>query len=262
MHTQRLALWTALAALLNAPLAWTQEGATAADTQREARSAEGFQTDRAPDALRDPATLLPSSSPPRRIARQSKGTGTQTLRSSAASSAWIYDATAEIYHDYDGDGYFHYLRVRFDADSYFNDHWVYARLYLSADGQYWDEYHVTQDFLINGTSPYDDYEVETELAAGYPPGLYDVLIELYDADYGDFLADFGPADSSALSLLPLEDLSYDGVAPPVTVTVSEEHGGGGAVDWYVIAALLACLLLQRAAQRFRSSTEQPFGDKR
>ncbi len=166
------------------------------------------------------------------------------LAAVSSGGAWFYDASTELFNDYDGDGYYHYLRVRFDVDSYFDEHWVYARLFISDDGQLWDEYHVTGDFVVNGTSPLDDFEVETELVSGFPPGQYDILIELYDADFGDFLAEFGPADSSAFSLLPLEDIYYD--EPAVVVTVNEGYGGGGSASVLFAALLAACLLARTA----------------
>jgi hypothetical protein len=218
---------------------------------RVTRSAGGFATERASSALREAVLAEDGIEPQRRIPRRSKSGADSTLRSLEGANAWIYDARVDLFHDLDLDGYYHYLRVRFDADSYFDTHYVYARLYLSDDGEYWQEYHVTQEFLINGSSPSDDYEVETELTAGYQAGLYDVLIELYDADYGDFLAEYGPADSSAFSLLPLEDLDRD-LPPPPVVTVVHDHGGGGAVSVMTLAVLGASWLLRRGSHRRRS----------
>ena len=98
---------------------------------------------------------------------------------------------------------------------------------------------------VEGSTPFDEYQVETELVTGYPPGLYDVLIEIYDADYAEYVDEFGPAQSSALALLPLEDTTYDGVE--VVVTITQEHGGGGAVSWYLLALLGLALTMRRPA---------------
>ncbi len=70
----------------------------------------------------------------------------------------------------------------FDADTVFNTSWIYAKVFVSADGNAWEQVFETADFTIHGSDPNDDYEVETELVSGYSTGLYDVLIELYDAD--------------------------------------------------------------------------------
>jgi hypothetical protein len=210
-----------------------------ASTSRVTRSAGGFQSDRGDAPTRARSALVESETVPRAQIVTEKP-GDARVAAVTGGEAWVYDAFTELFDDYDGDGYYTYVRVSFDVDSIYADHYVYARLFISEDGQTWDEYHVTDDFLIDGSSPYDDYEVETELVSGFPTGLYDILIEIYDADFGDFLADFGPADSSALSLLPLEEVGLD---PPPVIVVTEEHGGGGAVDWLVILALASAALV-------------------
>lgn len=151
------------------------------------------------------------------------------LAVSAKSSYYrVYDAYAELVYDDDGDGHYHYFKLTFDADT---DHLaadVYARLYLSLEEGPWQEYFITDVFTLIGTSGVDDYEVKTELVAGYPTGYYDVLIELYDATYDDHVASFGPFESSALSLLPLEDIEHDDdFAVTPGPAISSSSGGGG-----------------------------------
>jgi hypothetical protein len=224
----------------------------AEDVARSTRSAQGFESERG--AAEHRSLLVEDALPEagRKPRTAGKTAGATRLQSTHAPDTWVYDATAELFNDFDGDGYYHYLRVRFDVDTAYAGRYVFARLFLSDDGEWWEEYHVTRDFFVEGSSPYDDYEVETELAAGYPPGLYDVLIEIYDADYGDFLAEFGPADTSALALLPLEDVDRD--RPPVVVV--HEHGGGGSVGFVAVVFLAALAMLgmrrHRAAQLGRA----------
>ncbi len=232
----------ALATGLAAAVLGTAATAAPETADRVARSAEGYSSERAPDELRDPRTLEESRLRPDEVVRQPKSASTLSFSdlSGAYADAWIYDATASLFYDHDGDGYYRYLRVRFDADTVYESMYVYAALFLSADGVTWEEYYVTDDFLIRGSSPGDDYEVETELLAGYPPGEYDVLIELYDADYGVLVDEFGPLESGALALLPLEDAEHD------SVRVSHSHGGGGAAGWALLAMLGAAAALRRA----------------
>jgi MYXO-CTERM domain-containing protein len=121
-----------------------------------------------------------------------------------------------------------------------------GRLRLSADGTSWELLHATKDFSIWGTDDDDDYEVETELVSGYSTGLYDVLVELYDSDTGEFLDEFGPNESPDFTMLPLEDSGRDGIVvtqPPVTII--NEDGGGGAVSWFALAGLAGALALRR-----------------
>lgn len=192
------------------------------------RSGEGF-TEQRPDEIMDPSALREAEIDAETVPRRDKTAATQSLASTVFGDHWIYDATAELFHDHDGDGYYHYLRVRLDADSYYQHAWVYAALYLSGDGRDWELYAETEDFWIEGSTSLDEYEVETELVSGYPRGLYDVLIELYDADTGVLVDEFGPAESSALALLPIEDSYRDAAQPPVSSSAG--HGGGGALTW-------------------------------
>ena len=241
--------WALVAILLaNETLASESVLAPQLDAPRVTRSGHGYESERNGKPLRDAGGFVESITVPRLDRQQleksrsavHKDVRTSQLAAASTGDAWFYDASTELFNDLDGDGYYHYLRVKFDVDSYFNEHWVYARLYVSEDGFLWDEYHVTGDFLVNGSAPFDEFEVETELVSGFPTGAYDVLIELYDADYGDFLGEYGPADSSAFSLLPLEDIRFDEPAP--VITFSEEHGGGGSIDLLVLSLLLASVL--------------------
>jgi MYXO-CTERM domain-containing protein len=218
---------------------------TAAGTaERVTRSAAGPTSDHAADELRDPTSFETLRRQPGEIAVKPRGgKGAQHLR--AFGDSWIYDATADTFADRDSDGYYSYLRVQFDADTIYREAYVYAEIYISADGTAWEHLYSTQDFPIWGSDPDDDYEVETDLVSGYSTGLYDVLIELYDADTGEFLDEYGPNESPLFSLVPLEDSERDGlvvVPPPVTVVPS---GGGGAVEWLALAGLLGALALRR-----------------
>lgn len=155
---------------------------------------------------------------------------------------WIYDADVVLYDDLDGDGYYRFLSIRIDADTFYNRSYVYAVIYLSDDGEYFEHFYSTDDFEINGATSDDEYFVETELVSGYPPGRYDLLIELYDADLGVYMDEFGPAQSANLELLPLEDARFD-VAPVVVIV--DEHGGGGATSWWMLGGLLGAAALRR-----------------
>jgi hypothetical protein len=151
----------------------------------------------------------------------------------------IFDARTVISRDDDDDGYYHRLSVSFDPDVVSGRAWVYAELYLSLEGGPWNRYYTTESFPIEGDDSEDDYEVVTRLMDGYPSGYYDVLIELYDADNDDFLAEYGPYDDRDLRALPLEDSYRDGD--------DHYHGGGGAIG-------LSMLLLVLVTRLFRINT--------
>lgn len=161
---------------------------------------------------------------------------------------WFFDASVELFSDLDRDGYYSALKVSFDADTIYNNADVYAVLYLSYEFGPWNEYSSTNDFKIFGASGDDEYFVETDLVAGYPTGEYDILIELFDANDGSFVASFGPEDSSNLAFLPLEDASRD--TPPGSTTIIINEGGGGSLDLFGLLALLGAAGFARARLTF------------
>lgn len=154
---------------------------------------------------------------------------------SANADFWFYLADIELYGDSDRDGYYSGIDLLFDVDTYYSVADIYAVAYLSYEGGPWEEYAVTEDFTIFGSSGSDDYVIVTDLVSGYPRGDYDILIEVFDADTSEFLAWFGPEDTSELAFLPLEDMQRDTPAPETRVTVNS--GGGGASDVLLLVLL-------------------------
>lgn len=214
----------AVIALLIALPVFADENVTAQDAavpDRQAISTEGFADGRAASGAK-PAAARPATK----------------LRSAVAegvgSGFYIFGASVSLFFDDDRDGHFYGLDVTFDADTDFFAAEVYARLYLSYENGPWEEYYATDYFNIFGASGIDDYLVSTELFSGYRTGYYDVLIELYDS-FDNFVASFGPDDSSQLSIVPLEDQQKD--APVfVPASTSFSRGGGGSIG--VLSALL------------------------
>jgi hypothetical protein len=158
---------------------------------------------------------------------------------------WFYEADVVLFSDDDRDGYFHGIDLLFDADTVYGVADVYAAVYLSLEGGPWNEYAVTEDFTIFGASGDDEYVLVTELMSGYPTGSYDLLIELFDAYDGSYLASFGPEDTSELSYLSLEDYNRD--APRYDPPVAVSHGGGGATGLWFLLSLMALVILRRVA---------------
>jgi hypothetical protein len=176
-----------------------------------------------------------------------KPSGSKTIESSPQSSThdfWIFDADVQLFYDDDGDGYFYGIDLLFDADTIYSSADVYAAVYLSFEGGPWNEYAVTDDFTIFGSSGSDEYVLVTELMSGYPTGNYDLLIELFDAYDGTFVTSFGPDETSELAYLPLEDFNRD--APYVEqeiIIVSQ--GGGGAIGFWMLLGLLGLRVVSR-----------------
>jgi hypothetical protein len=156
---------------------------------------------------------------------------------------WFYTADVVLFNDHDGDGHFYGIDLLFDADTYFAEADVYAVVYLSLDGGPWNEYSATDNFTLFGTSADDEYVIVTELVSGYPTGSYDLLIELFDAYDDNFVASYGPIDTSELAFLPLEDSERDTPFTEPTIVIKE---GGGSLG---LLSLLALLFARRSAAR-------------
>lgn len=228
--------------------------AALAAEDRVTRTNEGYVADHAADELRNPLAMRERRTPAAKLATKPRGDEGRVQPQAATVSfgdSWIFEAFADLFYDNDGDGYFHYVRVRFDADTSQTMSNVYAEIYISADGEAWEFLTDTKDFTIWGTSPDDDYEVETELVSGYSTGKYDLLIELHDAATGDLIDEFGPRESAELAVLPLEDSTRDGVPPPppapLPPPLDGENGGGGAVTWVWLLGLAGAALARRRA---------------
>jgi hypothetical protein len=172
-----------------------------------------------------------------------------SVMNSIGNDFWIFDVDVDLFNDDDRDGYFHGIDLLFDADTIYSAAEVYAVVYLSLDFGPWNEYGVTEDFWIFGTSGTDEYVLVTELMSGYPTGDYDLLIELFDAADNTFLASYGPEDTSALSYLPLEDFNRD--EPIADAPIAVSHGGGGAADAWTIGILLLLLIVSAVRKIYR-----------
>lgn len=143
----------------------------------------------------------------------------------------VFNATTILLSDDDNDGFYHRIKVIVDADSDpGHGAWVYAKLYLSFEGGPWNHYATSGDFFVEGPTDLDEFVVETELSDGFPTGYYDIRIELYDADFNDWLDTYGPNDDGSLNAIPLEDAERDD---------DYSHGihGGGGVGFWLLAAL-------------------------
>ena len=156
----------------------------------------------------------------------------------------IYDASTELISDFNNDGFYHRFNVLIDVDTVFDTAYIYVKLFLSYEGGPWNFYAISDNYHIHGDSELDSFIIETELADGFPPGYYDVRIEVYDADYDAWLLSYGPYDDASLSALPLEDSYHDDNDTVVIYPVETEivfAGHGGSMSWLLlmVPALIA-----------------------
>jgi hypothetical protein len=235
----RSSLRTALATVLSCVLV----GAVLAETPNErlSQSVEGLVSG-APESYTeqlDEAPLLQAEPLVQTGARGAVAGRSEIAAHPGGRVFSIFDAQAVMSWDDDYDGFFHRLRVSFDPDVTGDEAWVYARLYLSLEGGPWNHIHTTEVFPVRSDDSDDAYEVVTRLIDGYPTGYYDVLIELYDADYDLLVLNYGPYEDRDLAALPLEDSYRD--------SYDDHDGGGGAVDIGLLLWLMAGGLLLRRA---------------
>lgn len=250
------AIYLALVGALTIASASADEGVRSSESQQYLQAAGGESAVETADsyaALATEGTRLRKKAKGRasnESATNDAGATSPKLAQAVANDFWIFDADVVLFGDDDVDGYFFGIDLLFDADTIYSSAPVYAVLYLSLDGGPWNEYAATEDFLIEGANADDEYVVVTELQSGYPTGDYDLLIELFDADTGEFLTDFGPEGSASLGLLPLEDFNRD--APvfdtPVTITRVSGGGGGSVAVWW-LAVLTLVTVLRRVQRR-------------
>ena len=166
----------------------------------------------------------------------------------AHNDVTIYDASIELISDFNGDSFYHRFSVSIDADTVFDTSYIYARLYLSFEGGPWNHYATSDNYHIHGDSELDTFVIETELADGFPLGYYDVRVEIYDADFDEWLLSYGPYDDSSLSALPLEDSYYDDQMSVVTYPVETQvvvAGHGGSMSWGLLLAAVIGVFRRR-----------------
>ncbi len=182
--------------------------------------------------------------------RSSRSAGSMNQTHTANTDFWFYMADVVLFADQDNDGYFAGIDLLFDADTYYSRAEVYAVAYLSWEGGPWEEYAVTEIFVLNDTSADDEYVIVTDLVSGYPTGSYDILIELFDAYDDTFVADIGPENTSELAFLPLEDAGRDAPGPvPGPVVINHHSSGGGAMNLLTLVMLLGVAAIPALRRR-------------
>jgi len=156
----------------------------------------------------------------------------------------IYGATSFVQNDYDSDNFYQTFSVTFDADIYSNNEnqfgEVYALLYISKNGGPWTHYFTTNNFIIEGDSTLDEYEIITTFLSGYSSDYYDILIDLYQVDYNGIVASYSSDDSNALYALPLESADYD--EPYVEAYIEVVETSAGSIYWLLLLIICAYYL--------------------
>jgi hypothetical protein len=155
----------------------------------------------------------------------------------------IRDVSTTLIIDDDGDGHYSKFRIEFDPDADFDGTFVYAEVWVRAQGGEWIQEHVSDDFLVDASGDEDVYSLTADWVSGYPTALYDVQIDLRDAETGALVASAG-SERPELSRIPLEDQARDTrvSTPPANggggVVTSRERGGGGLGGSFLLGLLI------------------------
>lgn len=167
----------------------------------------------------------------------------------------VRDVRTTLLIDDDADGHYSRFRIAFDPDADFDGQYVYARVWVRAQGGEWLEEHVTDDFLVDESGTADVYELTADWISGYPTAYYDVQIDLYDAATNRLAASAG-SERPELSRIPLEDASRDVRPNPPSSgagggsATSRESGGGALTPWFALGLALLALGRSRGRRRF------------
>lgn len=164
----------------------------------------------------------------------------------------LFDAWVDLSGDLDQDGYYHNIKVSFDADvNTQTTEAVYAKIFLSYQGGPWFQLSTTDLFEIYSNSENDSFEILNELEQGFEPGEYEVLIELHSLYHSGIVSQKILQLERHGYLITLEDLAHDQPAYSMTYVDSYEVGVSGG---FSIAGLLMLGLL--GMFKFRFSARQ------
>jgi len=225
--------------------------AVAAEQQQVSRSAGKLKLDQDTDLsqllkMREPVTKTRPSEPENYAASVTK----QNLDGIANRHDQlfeIYDADVDLIADMDGDGYHHAINVYFDVDVSYDGATVYAKLYLSREGEPWSQYYTTDLFSIHVDDDSDAYEVETELLEGYAPGYYDILIEIYSLDHA-YMVTSEVLDYYYLGRdVMIEDRTWDEPYEDYYYEDYHSHGGGSITSLLAFFLIIQVVIAARGA---------------
>ena len=223
-------------------------GVSAADAQQSSRSLGKHRLDNSIDLTQrlqqQQPQVYPQVAEPQNYAARASTYLLEGVANRHDQLFEIYEADVRLYSDLDGDGYHHAINVFFDVDVSVDSATVYAKLYLSREGEPWTQYFTTDLFTIHGDDPDDAYEVESELLEGYVPGYYSVLIEIYSLDHA-FMVASEVLDYQTLGRdLMIEDLNRDRSYVETSSEYYEEEvyysesGGGGSIATLLLFFLI------------------------
>lgn len=167
------------------------------------------------------------------------------------SSAWFQSIDLTLRRDFNGNGFYSQLYVRFDAHTEYSSQPVYAIYSLISSNGVARRIHTSSIFTLYGQSSQDWFSVETDMT-NLVRDYYKLKIQLVDAQTGYLLAEMTGYDNRTLDRLALEDQQGDSYTQ--VVIVHEESGG----SFGILALLgLSCVYLFRRKQHSGQNSDVP-----
>ncbi len=157
------------------------------------------------------------------------------------SSVWFQTIDLTLKRDYNDNGYFSRLYIRFDANTEYTRQPVYAVYSVIGNGGYETIIYASTIFNLYDVSTQDWLAIETDIKS-LPRGMYKLRIQLRDPQNDNTIADISGYETISLDRLALEDIYND---EPV-VYYEESAGSVG-----ILSILgLSCLYFLRRKNRF------------
>lgn len=167
------------------------------------------------------------------------------------SSAWFQSIDLTLRRDFNGNGFYSQLYVRFDAQTEYSSQPVYAIYSLISSNGVARRIHTSSIFTLYGQSSQDWFAVETDMS-NLAQDYYKLKIQLVDAQSGYLLAEMTGYDNRTLDRLALEDQQKDSYSQ--VVVVHEESGGSFGI--FTLLGL-SCVYLSRRKQHSGQNSDAP-----
>jgi hypothetical protein len=176
------------------------------------------------------------------LSQDASASRSQAVAQAYQSSVWFQSIDLTLRRDFNGNGFYSQLYVRFDAHTDYSSQPVYAVYSLISSNGVSRRIHTSSIFTLYGQSSQDSFAIETDMS-NMVRDYYKLKIQLVDAKTGYLLAEMTGYDNRTLDRLALEDQQSDSYSQ--VVVVREESGG----SFGILALLgLSCVYLSRRKQ--------------
>jgi hypothetical protein len=142
------------------------------------------------------------------------------------NSSQISFVATDLFGDVDGDAFYTDLTLEYDIDAQYSGDIVYAEIIMTNTSAGWQQHLTSSDFELTNSTEF----VDLTFNSGYPPGYYDVRINLINAFTGEVITNAG-REFSSLNSLPIESANYDDFYDDLSPDVDVRVSGSGSLGW-------------------------------